>query len=90
MACKIHWTKELDALLGTDSDARVAKHLGIHIWMVRRRRKMLGIPPFGPQPIPHWGTTELEMLGRLPDDELAKLFGRTVESVKRKRFEIGR
>ena len=40
------WTPELDALLGTDSDAAIARKIGISHQGVRYRRKKLGIHSF--------------------------------------------
>lgn len=40
------WTPEMDALLGTDADPRIAEKLGVTVDLVRKRRKRLGVPAF--------------------------------------------
>ncbi len=41
------WTSEMDALIGTDIDRRIAKSLNLKLAQVQRRRVDLGRPPFG-------------------------------------------
>lgn len=43
----IQWTPDMDAVVGTDIDRRVALRLGLKLAQVQRRRKALGLPPFG-------------------------------------------
>ena len=45
----IRWTRELDSLLGTKSDAELAADLGIGRQAVSVRRRALGIPAFRSQ-----------------------------------------
>jgi hypothetical protein len=40
------WTPAEDAVLGTDTDAAVARRLGRSFRAVKDRRRLLGIPPF--------------------------------------------
>jgi hypothetical protein len=47
----VEWTPEMEALVGTDIDRKVAEHLGLKLAQVQRRREQLGRPPFGS--IPH-------------------------------------
>jgi hypothetical protein len=42
----IEWTTEMDALVGTDIDIRIAKRLGVNLSAVQGRRTTLGIRPF--------------------------------------------
>lgn len=52
----IQWTPEMDALIGTASDAKVGKALGLTEPNVRRRRVKLGLPSYrstlGPTEVP--------------------------------------
>lgn len=83
------WTKATDALLGTATDAEIARRIGVTILSVLKRRRKLGIPPFqSPNITKNWGQSELGMLGLLPDEEVAKLLNRPVEAVRRKRIEL--
>jgi hypothetical protein len=47
----------------------------------------MGIP--GAQPYRRWHPDEIELLGASPDREVARRLGRTVYSVKRKRWALG-
>jgi hypothetical protein len=40
----VEWTPKMDALLGTDSDGRLAARLGLKLAQVQRRRAGLGLP----------------------------------------------
>jgi len=40
------WTEAEHAVLGTDTDAAVARRLGRSFQAVNDRRRLLGIPPF--------------------------------------------
>jgi hypothetical protein len=42
----IEWTMEMDSLVGTEIDIRIAKRLGVKLSAVQRRRTSLGIKPF--------------------------------------------
>ena len=42
----VEWTSEMDSILGTDIDIRVAKLLGIKLSTVQKRRTELGVRPF--------------------------------------------
>jgi hypothetical protein len=79
------WTKVELRLLGTLSDAEVAKRTGRGANAVRVKRCKLGIPnPSGPG----WTAEELELLGTSPDAEVAARIGRTEGAVTRKRCRL--
>jgi hypothetical protein len=83
------WTPQQDRLLGTDSDARIAKLLDRTVDAVRSRRCALGIPlhhRIGPKP---WTAEEEKLLGRKPDDEIATLLGRGERGVQIHRQTLG-
>jgi hypothetical protein len=42
----VEWTPEMDALVGTEIDIKVAKLLGVKLSAVQRRRTSLGVRPF--------------------------------------------
>jgi hypothetical protein len=71
------WQTKWDGLLGTMSDAELAKRLGVKQEMVFRRRHALDIPGHGPQGLGGRERTPDEdaMLGRMPDHEVAELLG---------------
>jgi hypothetical protein len=86
------WTKTEDRLLGTDSDAQVAKRLGRTRMAVISRRQYLNIKARLPRHRvgrkPKWGPLDFAMLGRYPDTEVAKITGRSLKEVKAKRKEL--
>jgi len=47
MSVRIEWTRAMEALLGTMSDADVAGELGLGYQTVGNRRRKLEIPPYG-------------------------------------------
>lgn len=47
----VPWTGAMRALLGSDSDPKVARSLRVTVKAVRRERWRLGIPPFRPAPL---------------------------------------
>ncbi len=79
------WTDEENALLGTDSDAKIAKILGLKLHEVFDQRRRLGIP----RPVRHWTEAECKLLGTASDVEIARQTGRTEHSVRHKRDELG-
>jgi hypothetical protein len=85
------WTPARIALLGTRTDAKIAKDLGIDASVVRTRRRTLGIPAFVP---PRrrivWTKRRRDLLGRLPDDVVARRLGISASSVAaRRKLEEG-
>ncbi len=82
------WKSAEITLLGTVSDAALAKQLGISPAAVFQKRCAVGVPAFEKR-FRAWGVTELTMLGRYADAEIAKLSGRPLEDVLLKRKELG-
>lgn len=84
------WTTEAVALLGTQSDRRVAQLLGISATSVHNKRRLLGIPSYHP---PHkritWTAEMIGLLGTRTDVDCARRFRMTKDSVKLKRDELG-
>jgi DNA-binding CsgD family transcriptional regulator len=82
------------ALLGTDSDANVAARLGVHRGSVLRMRRILGVPAFGPQAGKghswfNWTLDAQAMLGRMPDEAVAKRLGLSRGAVTAQREKLG-
>ena len=85
-----NWTPDTLKLLGTVSDAQLAKRFGCSPAVINKKRRKLGIPAFGCAPNKHaWGSTDLGLLG-FPDAEVARITGHTVTEVAAKRKELGR
>jgi len=88
------WTAREDALLGTKADAEVGRLLGRGTAGVRRRRRLLHICltqwRSGNTIARKWTQAELELLGRLPDSDVAEQLGRPVHSVMVKRLSLRR
>jgi hypothetical protein len=81
------WTDDEIALLGTRTDAEIAKRIGRTVEAVRACRNALGIPPSGPL-LGRWDPAELELLGTAPDYEIAKVLERKVSAVTQKRRKL--
>jgi hypothetical protein len=79
------WTAKEIALLGTDSDAKIAKILGLKVHAVVDQRRRLGIR----RPVRHWTEAECKLLGTATDVEVARKTGRTEQSVRLKRDALG-
>jgi hypothetical protein len=82
------------ALLGTDSDAAVARELGMHPSSVTSKRHRLGIPAFNPPPHERpgrfpWQPEHLALLGKVSDGELARTLGLAPATLTRKRQKLG-
>jgi hypothetical protein len=91
MLRKIIWTPAAIALLGTACDADIALKLGCSNTIVRIKRNQLGILSHGRSTdVCKWGECELNMLGRYPDEEIAKITGRKLPEVVAKRNELNR
>jgi hypothetical protein len=88
------WTAREDALLGTKSDAEIGRLLGRGVPGVRRRRRLLHIRltqwPSGKTIVRKWTEAEVQLLGCLPDTEVAERTGRQLRSVIGKRLSLGR
>ncbi len=90
----IAWTRERIGLLGTDSDAAVARELGLHCASVKYKRQLLRIPPCHPKRRPStvgylWTPEEVALLGTMPDAALARALGITKGMVTWKRMTTG-
>jgi len=86
---KNYWDTGKIALLGTMSDAALAKHLGIKWTSVFEKRKSLGIASFrkfGPQ---KWNQKAIRMLGKKSDQEVANIFEMAKTTVFNKRKSLG-
>ncbi len=81
------WTAKEEAL-GTMRDAELAKRLNRTILFVRTQRLLKTNVRFIKTPR-RWTAAELRMLGRLPEDEVARRPGRLLESVQNKRVQLG-
>jgi len=83
------WTAQRDALLGTDSDLKIADRLGISQYQVTGRRKKLAIAPANPQQKIDW-TPIYPLLGQQTDQSLAEKFNVSYKSVclRRRKLKI--
>src|SRR4051794_21340007 len=81
------WKKSEIALLGTAPDAAIAERLKVSSATVCKLRNELRIPAHRGQ-TRGWGTTELGMLGRYSDAEIAKITNRPVTEVIAKRASL--
>lgn len=76
------WTDKDIALLGTMSDTKLAKQLGVTRNSLQNKRRQLGIPSFaGSMADKRWTPAVLEQLGKVPDHVIAKQVGITVPAV---------
>lgn len=82
------WTPEDEKLLGTMPDREVASLLKRSKRAVTLRRRLKGIAYTNPALRP-WSASELEMVGRLSDPEIARRTGHPLASVGKKRRELG-
>lgn len=83
------WTKQQIALLGKESDRKVAKRLGLVVPTVWRKRVQLGIRALTPKQHIDWTKARSALLGKLSDQGLAKRWGAKAETIARKRTELG-
>lgn len=81
-------TKEMMSLLGTISDGDFGKRFFISKTAAHEMRKRWGIAPLTEKP-PEWSADDLAMLGKLPDKEIARITGRSANTVKNKRKSLG-
>jgi hypothetical protein len=72
------------ALLGTGKDREMAGRLGRTTAAVRRKREILGIPPF----VARWADEEVALLGTDTDAKVAGRLGRTRSAVMTKRLDM--
>lgn len=91
---KIVWTDKMLDLLGNYSDRNVAEMLGIGHRSVFYRRHLTGIEAYGAvpgRPDSHqWTSSEIAMLGKIPDREVSRLTGlsATAAATKRRKLKI--
>ncbi|WP_280568221.1 hypothetical protein [Chromohalobacter sp. 296-RDG] len=85
------WAPEEDQLLGTASDADIARKIGATQPQVKSRRTQLGIPSFtGVSPKKIILPDEaVALLGKASDDNIAIRYGASKSSIQRMRYELG-
>jgi hypothetical protein len=89
------WSQEERLLLGTREDAELAVLLGRSPDAVKQQRRKWGIPSYREQKYSSnkggnpWTEEELSMLGKVSDKELARMTGRTIDSVNLQRRRLG-
>lgn len=83
------WIEAEVARLGTMSDADLAANMALDIRSVRRKRNLLGIPPYRPAKDTRWGRREIALLGKLPDAQVARFMGIHMLTVGNKRRALG-
>ena len=86
---RFSWDEAMISLLGTMTDAELARRLGIRHHVVTYKRLSLGIPPFRSIKQREWGQEELGLLGKQSDQEVAKLLGFAKTTVTNKRKSLG-
>ncbi len=87
---KIHvWTPKQLSLLGTISDGKLARRLGIQTAAVFLKRSMMGIAPSRPISPVKWTPKNLALLGKYPDAEVARMLKTYRKSVIEKRRSLG-
>lgn len=85
---KFSWDNGSEKLLGTMSDANVARKLNIAASQIRYRRQILNIPAFGYSNKIEWNKQRLSSLGKKPDHILAKEWGYPQKDVCEKRESL--
>ncbi len=84
------WTPRRVVLLGTTSDKKLARRLGILPDRVGYQRRKRGIPPFDPGPPKVvWTAAVIRQLGRISDYQIAKQLGVSRGTVGRERQRHG-
>ena len=79
------WTDDEIALLGTQSDAAIARRLGLTEAVVYNQRRRLGIA----RPVERWSDDQIRLLGTAPDAEIARRLGKNEAAVRGKRLRQG-
>jgi hypothetical protein len=82
------WTRQELALLGTDSDASIARALGCPISTVHSKRRRLKIPAHGTRGR-RFSAREIALLGTDSDAIIARRLRRHASLITRKRVELG-
>lgn len=83
------WVKQKIALLGTDSDHRIAERLGTTTGVVARKHTQLGIPGYYPQRRISWTKEMVALLGKVSDWKIARKYRISRGSVARARRKLG-
>ena len=83
------WSARERAMLGRKPDTVVSAETGRGRRHVRSKRESLGIPPFQQQTSIEWTKTLKRRLGTIPDAELAKELGVTLQTVALHRRGFG-
>lgn len=84
----VEWTTEMDALVGTEIDIKVAKILGVKLSAVQKRRTLLGVRPFSRMRLRSKEVLHLRSEGK-KIQEISKLVGlhkSTVQKILRGRI----
>src|SRR5580692_11437248 len=82
------WTREEEAWLGTDCDAKIAARLGRPPATVAARRHQLRIPPAPFVPPEPWTDGEDALLGTAKDQEIAFRLNRPLGGVRGRRRKL--
>jgi hypothetical protein len=83
----IRWTRGMVAMLGTKSDAALARQWGFWDKTVGDERRRRGIPAWSTHH--RWTKAELELLGTMPDADLARQLGMSIVAVRGMRQKRG-
>ena len=84
-----NWTRRQIAMLGTISDAALARKLDLSSGTVFKKRQKLNIPASRPPKTIHWTPAIIALLGKVPDGEIAEIYGMNILSVYKKRLDLG-
>jgi hypothetical protein len=91
----IQWTPRMINLLGTDFDWVIAERLKVPKHCVCQKRQRLNIPAYAESFArqPHhafcWTKQHIALLGKIPDNQIAKRLAIVVPTVWRKRVQLG-
>jgi hypothetical protein len=77
------WTDDEIALLGTQSDAAIARQLGLTEAVVYNQRRRLRIA----RPVERWSDDQIRLLGTATDAEIARRLGKNEAAVRGKRLK---
>jgi hypothetical protein len=83
------WSAKDEEILGAMSDGDAARKLQVPRTQVAHRRKQLGISPFDRKKPVRWTKAKLELLGKEPDQLLARQWGYSSQVVALKRESLG-
>ena len=76
-------------MLGTIPDIALASKLNLCMTTVLRKRQQLGIPSSRPPKTIKWTSAIIAKLGKVPDGEIARIYGMTGSTVRQKRVSRG-